>query len=1500
MFNKIAPLVAILALMPLIAFAQLSPTQGPETGVGTGKVLGDRSSGTFTKEFLSPVNPNLVGDDVSEGRWWDPVVDFSGATVYYFDPEADAGGDGSFTDPFQDLATEVAAGTISQYNASYTEVVDGPVNNGDLCVLLNGDHGDVTFDAYHWEDFLGIYCYSPNAVVENFTFKEVEGLYFEGNMKYKMRQSYDTPGSSYNDVPRQVNIIDSDGGVLSSRIIFNNCRFGVAPYATSKEWENIAAWNTNAVDGVRLAGVERIRFENCVWETTADNINGYGNGVVEVINCSFQGFCGDGFTHGDLDSLSFEDNLVYDVYKTNDDHPDLLQLWGANETVHIERNEFVWTTEFGRVGMRYIGSNVHQGVFLATIDAGGGVSGGVHDNVFIRNNKIVTNSWTGIHVWQGRNVQITNNTMVTVYTDSDSTEYYFNYDGYPIIKVHDGLEDTSENIFIANNICGDISLEDNNCKVTAHNNLEYGKDFSAAEFVSWTAGGDPSQFDLHLTIDSPALDTGTPAYAPVDDYASNGRPRNNLFDIGAHEYTDANFLLPTYNDSLRVFSEQRCATLRNGASSGTDYSGNRYVIANDFQAWPLGTLGWVGLQYFGIDDALSADSVVDSARAYLTACWANWDIATTDTLYCVPVYASGYDWLDEEATCTDEMNMVANDLWPEDVDDWYLSDLTGHWTYGTPITGTSTTADGTQFVVELTDTFRNAPTKLDSWRGIAWILKTNSSSDEVGWYSHNDVTSSYHPKLRLKWREPDGGEVASSDGDLTDGEIFTLVGSGFGGPYNDKPNDVGPDMWDDFDDGTLGAKINPTRSDETDGNWFNEVETDDSDVAYNTYGAEFSNNYSRYTGDQSACLFFEGDDAADGVGNANQEFGIVNQSITEVYTRWYQYYDPEGGNYSPSRNYKIFALRGADPGGWDPPALRIDTYPNSTAKKWHMYTEVCDNETGDDEPFERWSDHPGGTPGGTYQNWTLVEVYFDVGTVGSADGTYQVWVNNDLYMSCTDSTMMDWYHGGSGPCPFTVLYICGYHAGDNLVSGYSYYPKAQTYIDDVYISFTPQRIVLADDSNPANWTVTEIQEPTYWASDGDSLQFRVHQGQFEDGETVWAFIYNENGSRSNGHELTFSSDGGGGDTTPPTTSGTFVEAAFNTLDVDDIEIDVSIDASENVRSWVQWKIGWDGTWAPADTSGGWLPATPTADEFTISLATSTSTADADGDTFYTRYKLCDVTDPQNESDWTTAEKTVFTQPSGGGESVLYIFSPDSEAYSISGSGPYTKTGIDSSEWEGEIHEMDLDKINIAEATLEYNDQDEVMSSNDGSIELRFYTTGLPVSNLDKFGMIHVDFDSIPNTYTVEKAIFHFRITSQSWGAGSTLEMALIDQASYDNWWTELTSGASTYGDACWNYYDSEGTNTWTTVPGAASSWSVLTSETVCDTTTTSEVASGSWGHLMITNLVAAIVEDDNQNSGFGLFGEAHADENPEHMYIYSGRGGTASYRWYIEVYCTKP
>jgi hypothetical protein len=40
MFNKIAPLVAILALMPLIAFAQLSPTQGPETGVGTGKVFG--------------------------------------------------------------------------------------------------------------------------------------------------------------------------------------------------------------------------------------------------------------------------------------------------------------------------------------------------------------------------------------------------------------------------------------------------------------------------------------------------------------------------------------------------------------------------------------------------------------------------------------------------------------------------------------------------------------------------------------------------------------------------------------------------------------------------------------------------------------------------------------------------------------------------------------------------------------------------------------------------------------------------------------------------------------------------------------------------------------------------------------------------------------------------------------------------------------------------------------------------------------------------------------------------------------------------------------------------------------------------------------------------------------------------------------------------------------------------------------------------------------------
>jgi hypothetical protein len=46
---------------------------------------------------------------------------------------------------------------------------------------------------------------------------------------------------------------------------------------------------------------------------------------------------------------------------------------------------------------------------------------------------------------------------------------------------------------------------------------------------------DPAVSDLHLSPASPAIDTGTSAGAPSEDFDGRARPQGNGYDIGAYE-----------------------------------------------------------------------------------------------------------------------------------------------------------------------------------------------------------------------------------------------------------------------------------------------------------------------------------------------------------------------------------------------------------------------------------------------------------------------------------------------------------------------------------------------------------------------------------------------------------------------------------------------------------------------------------------------------------------------------------------------------------------------------------------------------------------------------------------------------------------------------------------------------------------------------------------------------------------------------------------------------
>ena len=69
------------------------------------------------------------------------------------------------------------------------------------------------------------------------------------------------------------------------------------------------------------------------------------------------------------------------------------------------------------------------------------------------------------------------------------------------------------------------------------------------------------------------------------------------------------------------------------------------------------------------------------------------------------------------------------------------------------------------------------------------------------------------------------------------------------------------------------------------------------------------------------------------------------------------------------------------------------------------------------------------------------------------------------------------------------------------------------YFADVYLDYTPARIVLANSANLSTANVVENQIPTNWSD--TSINFAVNLGKFNSGQTAWLFVVNICGQPSN-------------------------------------------------------------------------------------------------------------------------------------------------------------------------------------------------------------------------------------------------------------------------------------------------------------------------------------------------------------------------------------------------
>jgi hypothetical protein len=179
--------------------------------------------------------------------------------------------------------------------------------------------------------------------------------------------------------------------------------------------------------------------------------------------------------------------------------------------------------------------------------------------------------------------------------------------------------------------------------------------------------------------------------------------------------------------------------------------------------------------------------------------------------------------------------------------------------------------------------------------------------------------------------------------------------------------------------------------------------------------------------------------------------------------------------------------------------------------------------------------------------WNFVEVQWGLPVLGSDNDFAQVSVNGTIVNSLPSSG--DLWPQGEQMTKSPYISLGTWFSGKYGIGGGWYY-------DDVYIDYTRSRIVLGDAPFYEDAAHLEMQIPTYWTS--DAIRFTANTGSFAEGESVYLYIIDENGSVSNngeGIEVSISSSSDADDTDPSDDDDGEVDDDSGDVDDDDGEVD---------------------------------------------------------------------------------------------------------------------------------------------------------------------------------------------------------------------------------------------------------------------------------------------------------------------------------------------------------
>jgi hypothetical protein len=216
----------------------------------------------------------------------------------------------------------------------------------------------------------------------------------------------------------------------------------------------------------------------------------------------------------------------------------------------------------------YEGCNFIQGIYIST-------------SAIVKNNLAYDIGGAAIHLWHdANNVTIANNTVFSSQFGIIVGGGDYHHTTGPADNVHVSNNIVYNNLYgiseqgstgINNSYTNNLVYQNSIYNLSLNNDLTDSGTISAdPQFVydPGTGGG-----DYHLKSTSPAIDAGSPIYAPSVDLDGSARPMGAGNDIGAYEYSPDSFTLNAVSKMLKIGDTTQLI-------SSTDLSGATYVSDN--------------------------------------------------------------------------------------------------------------------------------------------------------------------------------------------------------------------------------------------------------------------------------------------------------------------------------------------------------------------------------------------------------------------------------------------------------------------------------------------------------------------------------------------------------------------------------------------------------------------------------------------------------------------------------------------------------------------------------------------------------------------------------------------------------------------------------------------------------------------------------------------------------------------------------------------------------